>query len=72
MKKDKIDALSLILGIDPLVFIYGTKELNTENEQINRDYFHSELNRLANLAETEEQKKQIIDFIKFVTKNDDK
>ena len=45
MKKDKLDALSLILDIDPLVFIYGNEEiLNTkENEQITQEDFEKEI-----------------------------
>lgn len=60
MKKDKLDALSLILDIDPLVFIYGSEDIlnNTkEFEQITPEEFKQEvsslLNKTINLNEQE-------------------
>ena len=51
MRKDKLDALSLILGIDPLVFIYGDENILSdakEFEQITAREFKNEVNDLLN------------------------
>ena len=42
MKKDKIDALSIVLDINPLVFIYGT-EPNFDPEQTTQEDFEKEI-----------------------------
>lgn len=51
MRKDKLDALSLILGIDPLIFIYGDENIMSdakELEQITAREFKNEVNDLLN------------------------
>lgn len=57
MKKDKIDALSLILGIDPLTFVYGIDKEKPNTEQISPKAFQQEvsslLNKTTNLSEQE-------------------
>ena len=57
MKKDKIDALSLILGIDPLSLIYGIDKDSPNVEQISAQEFKQEvsalLNKTTNLSEQE-------------------
>lgn len=51
MKKDKIDALSLILGIDPLTFVYGIDKESPNTEQITKKEFALEVLTLLNKVE---------------------
>lgn len=63
MKKDKIDALSLILEIDPLVFIYGDeKNLNNvkEFEKITAKEFQYEVKELITKTEINEHEKNLL------------
>ena len=76
MKKDKLDALSLILDIDPLVFIYGSEEIlnNTkEIEKVSPHEFRKEvvslLNKTTNLSE--QQKQHLINTLDFICSDDE-
>ena len=66
MKKDKLDALSLILDIDPLVFIYGTEEiLNNTNENkplTRKEFSNAVLNLMNKLDDLTEQEKAILEL----------
>jgi len=67
MKKDKLDALSLILDIDPLVFIYGSEEIlnNTkETEEVTRKDFDNEVTSLLSKTNSVITRK---DFANIVT-----
>lgn len=62
MKKDKIDSLSLILDIDPLVFIYGVSfEKDKEFEQITAKEFQYEVKELLTKTQISEQEKNLIE-----------
>lgn len=61
MKKDKIDALSLVLGIDPLVFIFGVDIQETQKEQITPREFQYEVKELLTKTDISEQEKALIE-----------
>lgn len=67
MKRDKVNSLSTILDIDPLVFIYGTSE-DIEMEQISPLEFKTEvlnlLQKTTNLSDKE--KEMLITNIEFI------
>ena len=76
MKKDKLDALSLILDIDPLVFVYGsekvlsnTKEIEKVTPQEFRQEVISLLNKTTNLSE--QQKQHLINTLDFICSDDE-
>ena len=74
MKKDKLDALSLILDIDPLVFIYGTEEIlnNTkETEQITPRQFQYEVKELLDKTTnlTEQEKELFNNYLELICSN---
>lgn len=61
MKKDKIDALSLILGIDPLTFVYGIEKEISNTEQITPRELHFEVKELVNKTiNISEQEKNLL------------
>ena len=69
MKKDKIDALSLILDIDPLSFIYGISDKdNIQPEQITSKELHFEVKELVNrtIDISEHEKKLLLQTLEFV------
>lgn len=69
MKKDKIDALSLILDIDPLVFIYGIDDKESaEPEQITSKELLFEVKELVRktIDISEQEKKLLLQTLDFV------
>ena len=61
MKKDKIDALSLILGIDPLTFVYGVDIEKPVTEQITPKEFRHEVKELLDKTDNiSEQEKALL------------
>lgn len=69
MKKDKIDALSLILDIDPLVFIYGINDKESvESEQITSRELHFEVKELVRktIDISDQEKKLLLQTLDFV------
>ena len=69
MKKDKLDALSLILDIDPLSFIYGISDKNKEySEQITPKELYVEVKKLVSKTAniTEQEKKLLLQPFEFV------
>ena len=67
MKKDKIDALSLILDINPLVFVFGVDMQEIQKEQITPREFQYEVKELLDRTIIDEKEKalieQTLDFI---------
>lgn len=77
MKKDKIDALSLILEIDPLVFIYGNsyekdKDKDKDFQQITPKEFQYEVKELLTKTTISEQEKALIEHTLNVICSDKK
>lgn len=64
MRKDKLDALSLILEIDPLVFIYGDENILNDAkkfEQITAKEFQYEVKALLTKTTISDQEKALIE-----------
>ena len=68
MKKDKIDALSLILGIDPLTFVYGIDVEKSDTEQITSKEFANEVTSLLSKTEdiSEQEKALLIHTLNLI------
>lgn len=68
MKKDKIDALSLILGIDPLTFVYGIEKESTNVERITPRKLEYEVKELVNntIDLSGQEKALLIQTLEFV------
>lgn len=76
IKRDKLDALSLILGIDPLIFIFGVDAVNNgdiEFERISAKEFATEVKQLLNKTEnlTEQQKQHLLSTLDFICSTSD-
>lgn len=64
MRKDKLDALSLILEIDPLVFIYGAENILDDANKIERitaKEFQYEVKELLTKTTISDQEKALIE-----------
>lgn len=71
MKKDKIDALSLILGIDPLTFVYGIDNNKDNTEQLTPLELSLKVKELVNRTSglSEQEKTLIVQTIDVICSN---
>lgn len=69
IERKKMISLSQILDIPIQAFLTSD---TTTPKQIDRDNFYYEIKSLLECDLSEEKRKQIINFLEFVTKNDDK
>ena len=71
MKKDKIDALSLILGIDPLTFVYGVEIDKPDTKQITPRELYFEVKELVNNTTglTEQEKALLVQPFDVICSN---
>lgn len=69
IERKKMISLSKVLDIPIQAFLTAD---GTASEQLERDSFYSEIKGLLNRDLSEEKRKQIVNFLEFIIKNDDK